>query len=352
MIISGITTLLVAANSKQTKHVCQNILIGIKGNEGKFYVEKEDVLNLMETTTSNALLQKAISNINLSALETELKTNPWIKAAELYFDSKDALHVFVEQREPIARVFSTEGHSFYIDSSGNRMPLLDKISIRVPVFTGFVSQKKLRARDSLLLEQVKQVAQFIYGNKFWNAQVGQIDITPERKFELIPVIGNHIIKLGEGENIEDKLNKLYVFYKQVMSKVGFNKYAALDVQFNGQVIAVKKEPASPVDSIQLQKNIEELMNRASMQSIDADMLPDQSLNIIKTDSTVSTTVTQNSVSTKTNPNPSTVLKQSIPNSVGKNTAKKTQTQSKPIEKPKQNVKSNKAKPKAVMPGPL
>ena len=58
-----------------------------------------------------------------------------------------------------------------------------------------------------------------------------------------------------------------------------------------------------VDSIQLQKNIEELMNRASMQNIEEDMLPDQNLNA-KADSTVSITAAQNnSVSTKTNPNP-------------------------------------------------
>ena len=54
---------------------------------------------------------------------------------------------------------------------------------------------------------------------------------------------------------------MMIFYKQVMSKVGFNKYAALDIRYDGQVVAVKKEPTSPVDSIQLQKNIEELMRR-------------------------------------------------------------------------------------------
>jgi len=268
LVISGITTLLVAANSKQKEHVCTDILIGIKGNEGKFYVEKEDVLTLMEKTMGSSLLHKSITDINLSKLENGLKTNSWIRYAELYFDSKDALHVFIEEREPIARVFTIAGNSFYMDSSGARMPLLDKMSIRVPVVTGFTSARKFNSADSALLQQTKQVIQFIYGNEFWNAQVGQIDITTERKFELIPVVGDHIIKLGAGEDLEEKLNRLYVFYKEVMSKVGFNKYAALDVEFNGQVVAIKKEPTSPIDSIQLQKNIEELMNRASMQSVD------------------------------------------------------------------------------------
>ena len=365
MVICGITTLLIAANRKEKNHVCKDILVGIKGNEGKFYVEKEDVLKLMERTAGGSLLEKAIMSINLRRLEDGLKTNPWIKNAELYFDSRDDLHVFVQEREPVARVFTITGNSFYMDSSGARMPLLDKMSIRVPVVTGFTSARKFNSADSALLQQTKQVIRFIYGSEFWNAQVGEIDITTDRKFELIPVIGDHIIRLGDGENVQEKLDKLYVFYKQIMSKVGFNKYAALDIEFKGQVVAIKKEPTSPVDSIQLQKNIEELMNRANMQNIEDDMLPDQNL-VPKTDSTVSTIGAQdNLVSTKTNSNPIEL------NKSNQNTAKaKAETnplpkkQPVPIEKSQQKLKTNEAKvspkkvnsvkvskgtPKAVMP---
>lgn len=350
LVISGITTLLIAANHRKKEHVCSDILIGIKGNEGKFYVEKEDVVKLLEKAGNGSLLRRAVKTINLKKLENALKTNPWIRNAELYFDSKDALHVFVEEREPIARVFTTEGNSFYMDSSGARMPLLDKMSIRVPVITGFTSVRKFNAPDSALLQQTKQVAQFIYNNKFWNEQIGQIDITLERKFELIPVIGDHIIKLGYGENVEEKLNNLFVFYKQVMSKVGFNKYAALDVEFDNQVVAIKKEATSPVDSAQLKKNIEELMNKANMQNIDEDMLPDQALNSTQADTTVSKTTAQvNTVSTKTNSNP-IELNQSNQNSA------KTKVQPNPIPK-KETVSGKKSKsnvkvkrvPKAVMP---
>jgi cell division protein FtsQ len=253
-----------------------------------------------------------------------------------------------------------------MDSSGAKMPLLDKVSIRVPVITGFTSARRFNAADSALLNQVKKVARFIYTNEFWNAQVGQIDITAERKFELVPVVGDHIIKLGSGDNIEDKLNKLFVFYKQVMSKVGFNKYAALDVQFNGQVVAVKKEPVSPVDSIQLQKNIEELMNRANMQNIEDDMLPDQTVTN-EADTAVSKTAAQvNTVSTKTTSNPielntsnqnsakTKVETKQIPKKQSVSTEKPKQVvktnQTKVSQKKMNNVEVNKVKPKAVMPG--
>jgi cell division protein FtsQ len=344
LVISGMTTLLVAANRKQAEHVCREVLIGIRGTGEKFYIEKEDVLKQVEKSANGSLIQKPVTAINLSKLEKALESSPWISNAELYFDSRDALHVFVEEREPIARIFTTAGASSYIDSSGHKMPLLEKVSARVPVITGFTNAKRFNGTDSALLNSVKQVAIFIYHSDFWNAQIGQVDITPEGTFELIPVVGDHIIRLGSAEKVEEKLGRLFVFYKQVMSKVGFNKYSALDVRYDGQVVAINKGAASAVDSIQLKKNIEDLMNKANLETVEQDMLPEQNSNPIAVrDSSVSTMATQNnSVSVKTNPTP-TSMQQASSN------AAKTKTQSKPVEKQKPPVKKIIVKrPKAVM----
>jgi cell division protein FtsQ len=274
MVISGMITLLVAANRKQEKHLCTEVVIAIKGSGEKFYIEKNDVTELIERTANGSLVNKPVASINLGKLEQALEKNLWIRNAELFFDSRDALHVLVDEREPIARVFTRAGGSFYIDSSGHRMPLLEKVSLRLPVITGFTPAKKLNAQDSVILNQMKRVALFVYTNPFWNAQVGQIDLRDDNKIELIPVIGDHVIRLGDGNNIEEKLGRLYVFYKQVMSKAGFNRYAAVDVSFDGQVVAVNKGPVSTVDSIQLQRNIEALVNKASMQSAEEGMAPE------------------------------------------------------------------------------
>lgn len=265
LVIGGLGTLLVAANHKQRDHRCQEVRIGIQGSGEKFYIEKEDVMQLMMATANGPLIGRPVTTVDLARLEKGLETNPWIHKAELYIDNKDVMHVIISEREPIARIFTTAGTSFYMDSSGHHMPLLEKLSARVPVVTNYPDVRRMNAADSTLLQGVKNVAFYVYSHPFWNAQVGQIDITGDRRFELIPVVGDHIIRIGDGENVDGKLQRLYIFYQQVLSKVGFNKYAAVDVQFEGQVVAIKKGPASAVDSIQLQKNIEELMNRASMQ---------------------------------------------------------------------------------------
>jgi cell division protein FtsQ len=172
----------------------------------------------------------------------------------------------VAERDPIARVFTIAGKSFYIDSAGMRMPLLPGVSARLPVITGFPAAKKLNQQDSALLRAVTGIAQYVNENRFWQAQIAQIDITPAGTFELMPVIGNHIIRIGNAENLEEKLDRLFLFYKQVLTQTGFDKYGIVDVQFNNQVIGIKSKITSAVDSIQLQKNIEELIERTKLQA--------------------------------------------------------------------------------------
>ena len=45
------------------------------------------------------------------------------------------------------------------------------------------------------------------------AMVEQVDITPERIFEMVPKIGNQLIIFGDATDTEIKLDKLKLFYK-------------------------------------------------------------------------------------------------------------------------------------------
>ena len=271
---TAMVLLLAAANRKQKKQLCKQVVIKIKGVNSKSYIDKDDVLQQLQGS-KNILPGKQITEINLAQLELKLEKGSWIKDADLYFDSKNVLHVIVFEREPVARVFTASGSSFYIDSAGSRMPLLDDTSLRLPVITNFSAAKKLSRRDSLVLKELTTIIKYIKGDSFWNSQITQVDITPNRKFELMPLVGNHVIRIGNGEQLEEKLAKLKIYYKLVATKAGFDKYKVLDVQYKGQLLGIRKIKYSIIDSIQLQKNIEGLMERTRLQAAQ------DSLNIIE-----------------------------------------------------------------------
>lgn len=262
----GMFILLMAAISTKKKGHCSDYIITLKGADKNLFIDQKDVEQLLKKATKGVIKGEPVVSFNLHELEQMLEHNTWIDEAELYFDNKDVLHVTVTEKEPVARVFTTAGNSFYIDSIGNKIPLSDKLSARVPVFTGFPEKKKLTAKDSVLLEELRTIANHVNNDPFWQSQVAQIDITPERNFEMVPVVGNHLVKLGNGENIHQKFHRLMVFYKQVLSKTGFDKYKIIDVQYKGQVVASKYAGNAKIDSIQLRKNVEKLLR----QSIEAE----------------------------------------------------------------------------------
>lgn len=268
----GMITLLAAAMRKQKNERCKDHSIVIKGAKNNLFLDEKDVYRLLSEGAGGKIKNEPMSSFKLRKLEQLLEDNTWIKDAELYFDSKMVLRVTVTERQPVARIFTTAGKSFYIDEEEQRMPLSDKLSARVPVFTGFPDNKVLRKKDSVLLHQIRTSAQFILGDPFWNSQVAQIDITPQREFEMIPVVGNHVVKMGTGDDMEKKFHRLFVFYKGVLSKTGFDKYKTINVQYAGQVIGVK-DNGSKVDSVQLRKNVEKLLQQARELQFDETTLP-------------------------------------------------------------------------------
>ena len=278
--IAGISLLLVAANRVKKEHVCKELLISIKGSGETFYIQKTDIIRQIQKATNGGIVQKPVLSIDIRKIEQSLKSNAWIYDAQLFFDTNDNLNISVKEREPIARIYSEEA-SFYIDSSGQDMPLIENAIARVPVILGYPVHKHDKTIEPLL-SGIKELAVYIYTHPFWNSQIGEIIITNQKKFELVPVIGDQSIKIGNAENLENKFNNLLVFYKKILSKTGLNRYKAIDVEFNGQVIGVKKDAVSPVDSIQLQKNIEALINSHIPDSSNQDISKDAEKNLKST----------------------------------------------------------------------
>ena len=133
--------LLGAAMNQKSHKVCTNVKIEITGAEQHMFIDEKDVLNILNN--GGEIRGRDIANIELRSMEEMLEKNPWVRNAEMFFDNQQVLMVTIEERQPIARVFTISGKSFYLDTAAMHLPLSEKISARVPVFTGFTSDKKV-----------------------------------------------------------------------------------------------------------------------------------------------------------------------------------------------------------------
>ena len=278
---AGILVMLIAAMRVKKEKVCSGYTIDIQSGSNQYFLDKKDIEGLLTSNGSSQLKGKALKNFDLKKMEEMLERNLWVSDAELFFDNDEELRIKIKEREPIARIFTSLGDSYYIDSALVKLPLSDKFSARLPVFTSFPSNApKFSKADKELLTEIKQMANFIRADSFWMAQVAQVDITPSRTFEIIPSVGNQVIEFGTAEGLEKKFRRLFIFYQQVISKIGFTKYEKIRAQYEGQIVGVMKEvPMTKADSLQALKNIQKLIEM--VQTEQERMMKMDSLNVIE-----------------------------------------------------------------------
>jgi cell division protein FtsQ len=234
-----IVLFVIAWKAKEEKK-CNSIQIELVGeNTAALFIDEKEILQIIHE--QGVKEGQAIGKLNLSALEKYLETIRWVKHVELFLDNAQVLQVKIEQRIPIARIFTASGNSFYIDKEGLQLPLKQLTVLRLPVFTNFpTDQQKLSKPDSLLLNDILHFTKAVQNDSFFTAQTAQVNIATNGDFELVPTVGDHLVLIGSVENIEDKLNRLYTFYKKVWVQSGLNAYQVIDCRFDNQIVALKK----------------------------------------------------------------------------------------------------------------
>ena len=234
-----IVLFVVAWKAKEEKK-CTSIQIELVGeNTAALFMDEKEILQIIHEQGVKEGLP--IGDVNLNTLEKYLQTIRWVKNVELFLDNTQILQVKIEQRIPIARIFTASGNSFYIDKEGLQLPLKQLTVLRLPVFTNFPSdQEKLSKPDSLLLNDILHFTKAVATDSFFMAQTAQVNIATNGDFELVPSVGDHLVLIGSVENIEDKLNRLYTFYKKVWVQSGLNAYQVIDCRFDNQIVALKK----------------------------------------------------------------------------------------------------------------
>lgn len=240
-VLAGFVVILVAAVNDKNDGKCTGIVVKLQGDEANFFIEERDIKALIAKDKDLNPVGKPIKNINTANLERIVSRDPWVKNAEIFIDNQRKLNIKVTQREPVARVFTTTGNSFYFDRDGDRIPVSARYTARVPVFTDFPTDAvKLKTADSSLAAGIMALGNYIMEEPFWSAQIEQVVITPGREFEIIPKLGDHVIAFGEGIDVDKKFSKLLAFYKEGLNRVGWNNYARINVAYENEVVCTRR----------------------------------------------------------------------------------------------------------------
>jgi cell division protein FtsQ len=78
-------------------------------------------------------------------------------------------------------------------------------------------------------------------SEFLRAQVSQIYLNSIGEYDLIPEVGDQVIQLGSLEDLEDKLERLELWYRKSFVNEEVDQYSTINLKFKGQVVCSKKQ---------------------------------------------------------------------------------------------------------------
>ncbi len=166
-------------------------------------------------------------------IEEKLQQNPFVETVQCYKTQTGRVVITLSQRLPVIRVKADNGDDYYVDTYGNIMPNTQYVSDLV-IATGSITR-------SYAQKQLSRVGNFLIRNKLWFSQAEQIHVLPDGTIEMIPLVGEHIVYLGQPTGLSRKFNRLEKFYKYGLSQAGWNKYSYISVEFDNQIICKKRK---------------------------------------------------------------------------------------------------------------
>jgi|DewCreStandDraft_4_1066084.scaffolds.fasta_scaffold33230_2 cell division protein FtsQ len=245
---------LIMSNINHKNLKCKGVEIKIDYKDADPFFTEDEIIEYIKDKALK-IEGEYLKNLNEQYIEEIIDNYPYVYKSNAFLSLDGTLKLQIVQRKPIVRIINKFDQQFYLDSYGVKMPVSEKYTANVPIASGYINSIyapfspdiKNNRSDTLnlindsILYNIYKVANFVSGNKFFYSLIEQIYVNQRGDIELIPKFNEHIIILGDAENIEEKFFKLDVFYKNALKETGWDKYKTINLKYENQVVCTKNE---------------------------------------------------------------------------------------------------------------
>jgi cell division protein FtsQ len=223
---------------KQDEKDCRRIVIKVENTLGNYFIEENDVLEMVTDKGHRILVGMPLKTINMKAIEKDVNELKFVKNTQVYKDLKGNLIVSVEQQRPIARVVRNNAPDAYISEDGKLLPTSNKYSARTLVLRGLFANRLIeeglisRNKGDKLLEMLR----FIDRDKYWKAQIAEIEFDAKGNMTLYPQVGKQEFVFGGPDDYETKFKKINIFYEKIRPLKGWNYYDRVNLKYKNQIV--------------------------------------------------------------------------------------------------------------------
>ena len=167
------------------------------------------------------------SDLNLTEIESIILDNAFINSAEASLGLDGQLGIILKEKNPVFRVLNGD---FYIDSQGNKMPLSNVFSQRIPLLLNNV--------DSASFKKLGSLGNYVKYNMFLSKHISGLELVEK---DLVFYVNgfNYLVKINGFENYKSKFKNYELFFKSVYKEGILDSIKSINLNFKNQVIVQK-----------------------------------------------------------------------------------------------------------------
>jgi len=241
----GLLALIGFSYQLRSNEYINEVIINIDKNNHVGFLQEEEIIQLVNR--KDTLLTYKMVDLDKKSIENKLKKVAFIEKVDCYGGLNGGLFITIKERNPVVRVYEKSNKSYYIDEQGYFFPVKKHNAPRVIIANGYFKENRSEEADNIYdsiyaqspLKELFRLVMKIRSDEFLNAQISQIYYNSRGDWELVPEMGGHIIKLGQLDNLDEKLENLTAFYHDLSQHNGWDNYKIINLTFNNQIVCTK-----------------------------------------------------------------------------------------------------------------
>lgn len=231
MLVAGILW----ARSRKADELCRRVKVEIVNSDSTQFVTEQGVMGEL-AQSGIKVVGKPMWQINAARIEEVLGKSEYLENVECVKARDGQLLIRASQLVPVMRVFDGDDVSYYVNAAGKRMNASAFYHSDVPVVQGHFTQRFPPTRLLPLVSYVEH-------DSLLRTLVTMYTVRDSNNVFLVPSIYGHVVNMGPVEDIENKFEKLKLFYREVMPAKGWETYDTISVKWSHQVVATRRKKA-------------------------------------------------------------------------------------------------------------
>lgn len=210
----------------------------LKGSS--YMIQNDEVKKIIYDGYRRDVKDLTVELLDIKEIENLLEQEPFIANADVYVNADDRLSITIDQAHAAIRIMDEKGRSYYLTENIQPFPISKHASARVAVFSGAIESFDGNV-DSLTATQkgIVELMEILKENRFAEKMIEQVHIRPNGEFLIQPKMGRFKFDLGQPIDLQDKIDRMELSYKEVLPYNGWSTYKIIDLSFDNIIRAQK-----------------------------------------------------------------------------------------------------------------